>query len=469
MTRAAAYVRVSTDEQAEHGHSIPAQKRSLLSYAKSQGWEIVEFYVDDGYSGKDLGRPAMTRLLADAEAGRFDLVLVYKLDRLSRRQKDVLYLLEDVFDPAGVGFKSVTETFDTTTPFGKASLGMMAVFAQLEREQMVQRVKAGLAEATRKGLVNGGIPPYGYDYNPEIKGYVVNPVEAEVVRLAFRLYLEGLGTPRIAEYLDAHGYPNRSGKSWANGPLAMMLRGSKRYLGYARWDGQLYEAGHEAIIDEQTHLAVQAELKRRGKDRSWGKGLLSGLAYCECGRALQVHSVRKKRTGKTYRYYLCPDCHVHHRYDDLNRTVYRHIAALANDSTMLKRLVSRKLAQSDREQVKLLRQIDSAQKALGRLDARLGRWYDAFESGALDPDQLTERVAGLREERRRLIDEKERLLAQHRQAASAIGAGQVLAHIADFEHAWGRSDRGGRRRLLKTILCEISVTKDGAVRLELKV
>lgn len=141
IVRAAIYVRVSTEEQAEHGISIPAQKSRLISYCKTQGWEIYDFFIDSGYSGKNLERPAMQRLIEDARNRKFNTALVLKLDRLSRRQKDVLCLLEDIFEPNNIGFKSATESFDTTTPFGKAALGMMAVFTQLERETIIERIR----------------------------------------------------------------------------------------------------------------------------------------------------------------------------------------------------------------------------------------------------------------------------------------------------------------------------------------
>jgi len=148
MMTVAGYVRVSKEEQAEKDISIPAQKSRIMSYCQSQGWELHDLYVDDGYSAKDLNRPEMKRMIKDVTSKKFNTIVVVRLDRISRSQKDVLYLIEDIFEPANIGFKSVTQTFDTTTAFGKAAIGMIAVFAQLERDQLIERV----GEAKKKPL-----------------------------------------------------------------------------------------------------------------------------------------------------------------------------------------------------------------------------------------------------------------------------------------------------------------------------
>ena len=131
------YCRVSTEEQAASGFSIDHQQSRLKAYCESQGWAKYSLYTDDGYTGTNLNRPQMQRMMKDIETGKIDTVLVYKLDRLSRHQKDVLYLLEDLFEHYGVVFKSATEPFDTSTPLGRAMIGILAVFGQLERDTII--------------------------------------------------------------------------------------------------------------------------------------------------------------------------------------------------------------------------------------------------------------------------------------------------------------------------------------------
>ena len=162
---AALYIRVSTDAQFEEGYSVDAQKDMLEGYCRSRGWKDYRFYIDGGFTGSNIDRPQMQRLIQDARAGEIAQVVVYKLDRLSRSQKDTLYLIEDVFNPAGVGFTSMNENLDTGTPMGRAMLGIMSAFAQLERETIRERTRMGMRERVRGGLwMGGGHPPFGYDY-----------------------------------------------------------------------------------------------------------------------------------------------------------------------------------------------------------------------------------------------------------------------------------------------------------------
>ena len=156
--RAAGYVRVSTDEQVAEGLSLDSQSSRIQAYANSQGWELVEIYRDEGHSGKTTNRPQLSRMISAIENGEIDTVLVHRVDRLTRRQKHLWTLLEDVFEPNGVGFKSVIEPFDTTTAQGKAFLGMLAVFAQLERDTISERTTDTLRHKKRVGEWSGRVP-----------------------------------------------------------------------------------------------------------------------------------------------------------------------------------------------------------------------------------------------------------------------------------------------------------------------
>lgn len=153
---AAIYVRVSTEEQAEQGYSIDVQKERLIAFCKSQGWEDYKLYIDDGYTGTNTNRPALKRLIRHIEAKKVHTVVVYKLDRLSRKQKDVLSLIEDVFEKNNVAFASSSEKFDTSTAFGKAMIGILAVFAQLERDMIIERTTSGRRQKISKGIWSGG-------------------------------------------------------------------------------------------------------------------------------------------------------------------------------------------------------------------------------------------------------------------------------------------------------------------------
>ncbi len=186
MKRAAIYVRVSTLEQAQEGYSIGEQKERLIAYCKAHDWIIANIYVDGGYSGSNLNRPGIQKLMQETE--EFDVVLVYKLDRVSRSQRDTLYLIEEIFMPSEVDFVSMQECFDTSSPFGKAMIGLLAVFAQLEREQIKERTKMGRMARAKQGYYHGGGHiPVGYEY---IDGkLVINPYEADQVRKIYEWYI----------------------------------------------------------------------------------------------------------------------------------------------------------------------------------------------------------------------------------------------------------------------------------------
>ena len=191
-----AYVRVSTQEQAREGYSIEEQKDKLIKYAEAHDWIIYNTYVDAGYSGGNLDRPSIKRLLDDADGNKFSKVVVYKLDRISRSQKDTLFLIEDVFIPNGVDFVSMSENFDTSTPFGKFMIGILSTFAQLERETIKERTKLGKEGRAKSGLWSGGgrVPiGYRYDNNDNL---TIDPYEASIVRRIYKEYTEDLKTIR---------------------------------------------------------------------------------------------------------------------------------------------------------------------------------------------------------------------------------------------------------------------------------
>lgn len=176
----ALYPRVSTQEQALNGHSIDEQIERMNKYCEAMGWQVYKTYTDAGYSGANTDRPALKRMIKDIEAGKIDKVLVYKLDRLSRSQLDTLYLIEKVFLANNTDFVSMSENFDTSTPFGRAMIGILAVFAQLEREQIKERMMMGKEARAKKGHYHGSnCYPIGYDY---IDGHLV-PLEFEAIQI----------------------------------------------------------------------------------------------------------------------------------------------------------------------------------------------------------------------------------------------------------------------------------------------
>lgn len=275
---AAIYIRVSTDFQAEEGYSIDAQKEQLSAYCISKGIKNYAFYIDGGWSGSNIDRPEMQKLIKDIKEDKISHVIVYKLDRLSRSQKDTLYLIEDVFNPHGVDFVSLNESMDTSTPMGRLMLGILSAFAQLERENIRLRTRMGMRERVKSGLwMGGGRIPFGYDYDKE-KGILIPNKDAEKVRQVYKLYIEGKSPQDIANLLGLK-YDK----------LAIQILTRKSNYGIIEYNGEEYQGKHEPIISKETYdIAMKCMLDRSRVRSNTSEYLLTGLMYCgKCGAKMR--------------------------------------------------------------------------------------------------------------------------------------------------------------------------------------
>lgn len=284
--QAALYVRVSTLEQATDGYSIGVQKEKLSAYATAQSYDIADIYSDEGFSGKDLHRPAMERLLADVKNGKINTVLVYKLDRLSRHVKDVLELVE-LFDKYSVSLYSLTEQLDVSSPFGRAALKMSATFSELERETIVERMQMGKDARARSGKYTcPGKSPFGYKLDKEHDRMEIVPEEAEAVRDMYAKYIEGYTFRKLYTYCREK-YPDM--RFYSNPMCCKPVIERPMYAGYFYHNGELIKAtNYEPIISYETYLQAQEVVKRNTTKREHDNTpyLLTGLVYCaKCGRA----------------------------------------------------------------------------------------------------------------------------------------------------------------------------------------
>lgn len=274
---AALYIRVSTDAQREEGYSIEAQEEMLKGYCKSKGIKSYRIYTDGGFSGSNIDRPQLSRLISDIESDAVSHVIVYKLDRLSRSQKDTLYLIEDVLIPHGVCFVSLNENMDTSTPIGRAMLGIMSAFAQLERETIRERTRMGMKERIKSGLWRGGGKiPYGYDYDSE-RGILVPNADAERVRLMYKLYLDGWSMMAISKYM---------GLKYER--LTEQILKRRTNCGYIIYNGEEYKGKHEPIVSEEIFERAQKMMEERSRAPYGNRSLLSGMIYCGvCGAKMR--------------------------------------------------------------------------------------------------------------------------------------------------------------------------------------
>jgi DNA invertase Pin-like site-specific DNA recombinase len=250
--KAAIYARVSTEDQAKKGFSLDAQVEKLKSYCKARGWNAVKEYVDDGYSGRDENRPRYIDMLNERE--QWDLILVLKMDRIHRNSINFATMM-DRLNSWDKGFASVQESFDSTTAMGRFVMDIIQRIAQLESEQISERVKIGMTQKAKlgKGYLGFNIP-YGYDYkNGEL---ILNSEEAKIVKIIFQLYLSGKSIGKIVNHLNEQGIQTKRGRSWSKQTISKILK-NPIYCGVKHWQDILHEGSHNGIIDIQTFNRIQ--------------------------------------------------------------------------------------------------------------------------------------------------------------------------------------------------------------------
>ena len=402
--KAAGYCRVSTEEQATEGLSLDAQLDRITAYCQSKGWDLVETYTDPGFSGKTLRRPAMQRALADAQVGRFDVLVVWRLDRLSRRQRDVLYVIEDALGPAGL--VSCTESFDTTTPAGRAMLGMLAVFAQLERESIVERTIMGKQKAVESGR-HQGKPPYGYTGSD----HQLVPVEpqATFVRELFRRFLEGEKLAQLTEWAAHSGCAPRQAHTWSPTALRRILA-NPTYAGRHFYQGNVYDSDTEPLVSEEEWQSVQRLLQERAirhteavRNKSY---LLSGLsAKCAlCGSTIRGSRTRRAH-GYSY-YYLCvgrsrgSGCPLPMMPRDMVESQIREaLARYSHDPGLVQQALDEAEVGWESRERQRQKDLATVRRQITETDHRLARWYDAFEAGAIEAGDLAQRTTQLRDQK----------------------------------------------------------------------
>ena len=309
--RCAIYTRKSSEEGLEQEfNSLHAQREACEAYIASQrseGWALVrDQYDDGGISGGTLERPGLKQLLADIEEGLIDVVVVYKIDRLSRSLMDFSTLVE-VFDRNGVTFVSVTQSFNTTTSMGRLTLNILLSFAQFEREVTAERIRDKVAASRKKGMWMGGYVPLGYDVKD--RKLVVNEEEAAKVRMVFERFVEVGSATVLAQGLRRDGFRNKRGTLIDKGYLYRVLN-NRVYRGDAVHKGKAYPGEHAAIIDQrlwdQVHdILGESPRKRANNSRTQTPSLLKGLLFTATGAAMTPSSTKKGT--RRYRYYVSMD------------------------------------------------------------------------------------------------------------------------------------------------------------------
>lgn len=443
MKHTALYLRVSTEAQADEGYSLAAQAEKLEAYCRMKGIMQFRRYVDGGFSGSNLSRPAVTELVEAIRGGAVERVVVYKLDRLSRSQKDTLYLIEDVFLPHGVDFVSINENIDTGSPYGRAMIGILSAFAQLERENIFMRTRMGMVERVKQGFwPGGGKIPFGYDYDTA-KGILVPNSDADTVREIYARYLEGQSIGRIAREL---------GLKYEHLVRQILLRESN--TGVIVYKGERYPGRHEPLVDQQTFARAMRRLQKPDKPRAAEGGkLLTGLLVCgHCGAKM-----RYQKWGNAGDKLVCysrdkSKPHLVHDANCPNRGVMaREVeAVVVRDLSRLAAAPAPARSRAGDE--------TACRRALDRAQRKLRRLYELYAEG--EDDTLREAIEQARRERVRA----EQALEDARQAAQQQDTTEAYSALQTIGSSWDRLTTHERQALVRTCVQKI-VLQNGKIEI----
>jgi len=307
MKNCAIYTRVSTDMQAEKEFSsCESQEEKIKSFVVSQeGWNIFRVYSDPGFTGANTDRPALQELLNDLKKEKIDMVLVYKIDRLTRSPKDFYQLIE-FFEQSKIDFISITERFDTSTPTGRLLRNIMLTFAQFERELTSERTRDKMMERAKKGMWNGGVAPFGYQRIN--KKLIPCPKEAEIIKSIFEKYIETRSLAKVYQFLKENNIKNRQGNPFYKTVLGYFLR-NPVFVGKIRYGKDIFQGIHEPIVSQEIFDIAQKIHKNKLKNfRVYKNFLFGGLITCEACQSHMTSFFSNKHSGedmKRYYYYRC--------------------------------------------------------------------------------------------------------------------------------------------------------------------
>lgn len=451
------YIRVSTDEQAKHGYSIAAQQERLEAFCKSQEWEIVEMYVDDGYSAKNLDRPHFQDMMDRIKQGGIDVLLVYRLDRMTRSVLDLYEILNEL-EKYDCKFRSATEVYDTTNAMGKLFITLVAAIAQWERENTAERVRMGMEKKTKLGEWKGGSPPYGYKVVEE--KLVVVEDEAKIVKEVFNL-AKTLGFYTIAKQLTTKGIQTRKGSEWhvdtvrgiANNPIYagyLTFNETKRDYKKPPREQTLYEGNHEPIIDRDEFWELQDILDKRrtfGSKRETSNYYFSSILKCaRCGHSMSGHKSGNKKTYRCSGKKAGKKCTSHIILEEnLVKVVFARFNELVGNFTS-----NKAESEFDNQRLEELKvELKTTQKLLQKKKAM-------FENDIIDIEELISTTTELRDKEKEIQNELKNIQKNEKQNDD-----ELKTIIRNIDKLWLHANDYERKQLMTTIFSQFVIdTKD---------
>jgi site-specific DNA recombinase len=480
--RCAIYTRKSTEEGLEQTfNTLDAQRDAAEAFIRSQreeGWVVLaDKYDDGGFTGANMDRPALKKLLQDVGDGLVDCVMVYKVDRLTRSLLDFARIM-DVLDKHGVNFVSVTQQFNTTGSLGRLTLNILLSFAQFEREMIAERTKDKMSAARRKGRWVGGNLMLGYDLSDKGAGLVVNNDEAARVRAIFDLYLEHGSLIPVVQELDRRGWRMKAwttrkgtatgGKAFAKNRLYNLLT-NMVYVGKVDYGGHVYEGEQEAIVEPGIWQSVQDRLRYNSKTggrqiRNKYGAVLKGILRCGSCDVGMVHTYTQKAPNKLYRYYVCVNAHQ----KGYNECQTRSVSAPVIEQAVVDQIrgiaanpdvVADVVRQLDEQRIAGVEGLEREKRVIEKELGRLGEETAGLlrMTGRLATDRMAElqdRVAVLERQLRDVRDQLAESVGQ------AVDAASVRKTLKEFDGVWSEMTPREQEKFVKTLVDR--VTYDGA-------
>jgi len=468
------YCRVSSEEQANDNHySLENQEKRGRDYCKSKGWRVADIRKDVA-SGKDANRDGFQELTKTVSSGKADVVIVYRLDRLSRNVRDIYDFL-DLIAKQDVALVSLCESLDTTTAMGRAMLGVMAVFAQLTREMIAENVKDGLMRRAQAGLYVGNRQgPMGYVYSPEQKTLIPVEQEAESVRRIFELFAERKwGVEKIVGFLNGTGVPTKTGASWHKTIVARILR-NPIYVGKIRWHDEVFEASHQAIVSTELFQAAQKIIASRstlpGRSHQ-SQHLLSGLAECgKCGKRLVAHYGTPRKGGERYVFYfhkpsLNGGCRSFYRSADKLEAIVVDQIRKAAESDLLSQIATDQLhEQTETQSAPLRSRRETILSELVAMKDKFNTWADRLDRALIDEEQFTQQNRRLMQHKRNLQDELAQIELQLSECENVeVSFEAARKALQGFPRMWDALEIEERRELVRLLVEKLEVHRDHLV------
>ncbi len=479
--RCAIYTRKSTEEGLDQEfNTLDAQRDAAEAFIRSQrgeGWvALPDHYDDGGYTGANMDRPALQKLLQDVRDGVVDCVMVYKVDRLTRSLLDFARIME-VLDKHGASFVSVTQQFNTTSSLGRLTLNILLSFAQFEREMIAERTRDKMSAARRKGRWVGGMPMLGYDISDHGGALVVNEDEAARVRAIFDLYLEHGSLIPVVQELNRRGWRMKEwttrkgsvagGQPFAKNRLYNLLT-NMVYVGKVKYGGQIYEGEHEAIVDPEVWQRVQDRLRYNGRTggrqvRNKYGAVLKGILRCASCDAGMVHTYTQKTPNKLHRYYVCVNAHQK-GYDQcptrsvsapaIEQAVIAQIHGIASNPGVMDRVVESLGEQRVADIESLEREKRLIERELERLSQELAGLVRTGGKLAVDRmAEVQERAAVLEQKLREIRDQLTEWVGQ------TVDVADVRRTLREFDRLWAEMTPREQEKFVKTLVEQ--VTYDG--------